>query len=84
MRCPERSPLYVRKGSRCSSTCGPRGDPVPGISSAATENPTQTSFSWGEPGDVRGKSSLQWIAIIGVVTTAVTVLSPKMSERREV
>ena len=93
MRCPEPSHrARVSEGSRCSSTSGPRGPhhhhhhhhhtPCPrnfisGPGGRDTQ-PGPDLLQRGEPGDGRGKSSLLWIVIIGLLTSTASPLSPKV------
>lgn len=68
---PRAISLYVRKGSRCSSTRSPRGSRLWNfISGQRRLNPDL--LQRGGLGDGHGKSSLLWIAIIALLTTPVS------------
>lgn len=79
---PRAISLCVRKGSRCSSACTPRGPRSsefhqrPGGGGSAPD-----PLSRGELGDGRGKSSLLWIVIIGLLTTTRHPQSQKVYPR---
>lgn len=74
MRRPERCPCTCTRAADVAAQS--QGDPVRGISSAAGEDPTQTSSSSGERmGDGHGKSSLLWIVIIALLTAPASTLS---------
>lgn len=74
---PRAIPLCVRKGSRCS-TCSPRGSrPWNFISGRGRPN----LLHRGGLGDGRGKSSLLWIVIIGLLTNPLPLPSHKKCAR---
>lgn len=68
MRCPERFPCAGARAADVHAV--PQSQGIP--SSEFHQRPGETQpdlLQWGGMGDGRGKSSLLWIVIIGLLTT---------------
>lgn len=66
---PRAISLRVSKDSRCSGTRNPRGPPSSEFHQRSGGEPNPDLLQREELGDGRGKSSLLWIVIIGLLTT---------------